>query len=102
MLLHIYSQDVSSWCLLEVTRATRSSATIMTIIVNEKRPIRASFCPQAMRTFHIIMTGIDRTDAKLAVHSCRHTGIHTHGIGDNIRGGLIMESVFRKDLLVRV
>lgn len=74
---------------------------MIAIIVKEKRPIRASFRPQAMRTFHIIKIGIDRTCTESVGPSSLDTWILTHGIGNNICGSMVVKGVSRKALLVR-
>ena len=74
---------------------------MVAIIVKEKRPIKASFCPQEMRTFHNIEIGIDRTYTRSAVQSSLDAWALTHGISKNIRGSMVMKSVSRKALLVR-
>ena len=54
---HRYSQVTSAEAVLLLTTVTRIIETMITIIVREKIPMRASFLPQETCTFHNIIIG---------------------------------------------
>ena len=93
MLLHMKSQVMSACVLRDETTATRTIEKMMTMIVREKTPIRASLFLHDIFTFHSIKMGIVMTECVLVDLDLfvGLTGL-THYVRDHINSTIIMQS----------